>query len=48
MRYLQAGGGMEGQPIIPANMLAQYHGSGPIQLWQFLLEVTITLHVLSY
>ncbi len=29
----------EGQSIIPANLLAQYHGSGPIQLWQFLLEL---------
>ncbi len=37
--FRQANGGGEGQSIIPANLLAQYHGSGPIQLWQFLLEL---------
>ena len=26
------------QPMIPATLLAGYQGSGPIQLWQFLLE----------
>ena len=25
--------------MIPANVLANYQGSGPIQLWQFLLEL---------
>ena len=29
----------DGQPMIPANVLANYQGSGPIQLWQFLLEL---------
>ena len=27
------------QPMIPATLLAGYQGSGPIQLWQFLLEM---------
>ena len=31
--------GVDGQPMIPATMLAGYQGSGPIQLWQFLLEL---------
>ena len=31
--------GVEGQPMIPATLLAGYQGSGPIQLWQFLLEL---------
>ena len=30
---------MGGQPMIPATLLAGYQGSGPIQLWQFLLEL---------
>ncbi|CAN0216264.1 unnamed protein product [Lampetra planeri] len=29
----------EGKPVIPAAILAGYTGSGPIQLWQFLLEL---------
>jgi hypothetical protein len=29
----------EGQPLLSATMLAGYQGSGPIQLWQFLLEL---------
>ena len=29
----------EAQALIPANVLAGYQGSGPIQLWQFLLEL---------
>jgi hypothetical protein len=33
------GMGVDGQPMIPATMLAGYQGSGPIQLWQFLLEL---------
>ncbi|XP_018611097.1 protein C-ets-2 [Scleropages formosus] len=28
-----------GKPVIPAAMLAGFTGSGPIQLWQFLLEL---------
>uniref|UniRef100_H3B018 ETS proto-oncogene 1, transcription factor n=1 Tax=Latimeria chalumnae TaxID=7897 RepID=H3B018_LATCH len=28
-----------GKPVIPASVLAGYTGSGPIQLWQFLLEL---------
>ncbi|XP_023331712.1 protein c-ets-1-B [Eurytemora carolleeae] len=30
---------LPGQPMIPATLLAGYQGSGPIQLWQFLLEL---------
>uniref|UniRef100_UPI00358E0F21 protein c-ets-1-B-like isoform X2 n=1 Tax=Myxine glutinosa TaxID=7769 RepID=UPI00358E0F21 len=30
---------MDGKPVIPAAVLAGYTGSGPIQLWQFLLEL---------
>ncbi|TRY72391.1 hypothetical protein TCAL_08441 [Tigriopus californicus] len=32
-------GGGDGQSMIPATLLAGYQGSGPIQLWQFLLEL---------
>ncbi len=33
------GHGDANQPMIPATLLAGYQGSGPIQLWQFLLEM---------
>jgi len=40
LREAQAGmQSMGGQPMIPATLLAGYQGSGPIQLWQFLLEL---------
>jgi len=41
IREAQAGmqGMGVGQPMIPATLLAGYQGSGPIQLWQFLLEL---------
>ena len=37
--YFFQGFAQDGQPMIPANVLANYQGSGPIQLWQFLLEL---------
>ena len=38
--YFFQGMGHDGnQPMIPATLLAGYQGSGPIQLWQFLLEM---------
>ena len=36
---LQGMGHDGNQPMIPATLLAGYQGSGPIQLWQFLLEM---------
>ena len=36
---LSQGFSQDGQPMIPANVLANYQRSGPIQLWQFLLEL---------
>ena len=39
LKFSSKGFSQDGQPMIPANVLANYQGSGPIQLWQFLLEL---------
>ena len=31
-------GYLDGKPFVPVSYVANFQGSGPIQLWQFLLE----------